>query len=84
MVSVSSSKTIPYRADNHPARAFRVYRPIILPEFEAPYELVQYDICQLVPGTKDGFYEEEREVQYDCGPDPPDYDESCDSPHWED
>src|SRR5262249_4792304 len=58
--------------------------PIILPEFEAPYELVQYDICQLIPGTKDGFYEEDRQVQYDCGPDPPDYDESCDSPHWED
>jgi len=45
---------------------------------------VEWDICQLVPGTTDGFPEE-----YDrgSGTDPPDcyfIEDNIDPPHWED
>jgi hypothetical protein len=67
--------------------------PTLPPEFDPPCDLVEYEICQLIPGTKDGFPEFEQQIQFDAGPDPPDWEESCnpphredytDSPHWED
>jgi hypothetical protein len=69
--------------------------PTEVPEFEAAYEIVRaYEsICQLVPGTKDGFPEIDRSLHFDIGPDPPyldNYhdpphcDDSSDPPHWED
>ena len=57
--------------------------PTIIPQFEPPYDLVQYYICQLISGTKDGFHDADRQIYSDVGPDPPYYDVSCDSPHWE-
>lgn len=60
--------------------------PTDMPEFDPVYETVDWNICQLMPGTKDGFTEsEEQDRVYSArGPDPPHYEESCDSPHWED
>lgn len=51
-----------------------------------------YEICDLVPETKDGFQDIEEQVHYDSGPDPPSTEYidpphceyECDSPHWED
>jgi hypothetical protein len=60
--------------------------PTEVPEFD-PYrdpEPSIYEVCDLVPGTKDGFPEIEEQVHYDTGPDPPHCDEYCDLPHWED
>jgi hypothetical protein len=68
--------------------------PTVAPEFD-PYaeaELASYDVCDLVPGTKDGFQDIEEQVHYDSGPDPPSTEYidpphceyECDSPHWED
>jgi len=67
--------------------------PTVAPEFD-PYAEPEptYDICDLMPGTKDGFPDIEDQVHYDSGPDPPspeyidpphcEYER--DSPHWED
>lgn len=48
----------------HAAEIWRILRgigwPITLPEFERPYDLLQYESCQLMPGTKDGFYEKKQ------------------------
>ena len=48
-------------------------------------DLVEWDICQLVPGSVDGF-PEEYDFLHASGPDPPDYhfEDNIDSPHWED
>jgi Putative transposase/Transposase zinc-binding domain len=51
------------------------------PEFDPPYELDHWDICQLLPGTQDGFPEDEWQV--DAGPDPP-WEEVGTPMHWED
>ena len=66
--------------------------PIETPEFDEPYALIKWDICQLVPGTKDGFPELDQQVRVEDGPDPPSWDivdlphweDHTDSPHWED
>jgi hypothetical protein len=55
--------------------------PLKPPEFEPPYDLFSCDICQLVPGTKDGFPETEEQFYCDVGPDPPHWEELCDPPH---
>jgi hypothetical protein len=54
-----------------------------VPEFDPPYDFNQLDICQLFPGTEDGFYQDE---VYKTGPDPPlaNCEGSVDPPHWED
>ncbi len=61
-------------------------------ELDPPYELKAWDICQLVPGTKDGFPEDGVQISCNSGPDPPhcDYsdpphsDEYIDPPHRDD
>jgi hypothetical protein len=53
------------------------------PEFDSPYDLVHWDICQLVPGTKDGFPEDDGQTRCSTGPDPP-WEDWDDPPHWED
>ena len=71
----------------HPEEIRRILRgtiwPLDPPEFDPPYELDHWNICQLIPGTKDGFPEDEWQVECATGPDPP-WEEACDPPHWED
>lgn len=62
-----------------------------IPEFDLEYENITWDICQLVPGSGDGFPGMESQVHPEIGPDPPwlEIDPLCDSdnrdpPHWED
>jgi hypothetical protein len=57
--------------------------PAEVPEFDPAYDITDRDICQLIPGTKDGFWEDVH-VQYDVGPDPPHWKDDRDPPHWED
>ena len=45
--------------------------PVVVPEFDPPYDLVNWDVCDLVPDTHDGFPEPEQQVHCDIGPDPP-------------
>lgn len=40
------------------------------PDFDEPQDLVEWDICQLVPGSADGF-PEEYDLLHSSGPDPP-------------
>lgn len=42
--------------------------PTVAPEFD-PYAAPEptYDVCDLVPGTKDGFQDIEEQVHYDSG-----------------
>jgi hypothetical protein len=80
----------------HPEQIRRILRgigwPIIIPEFEPPYELAIDNICQLCPDTHDGFPEIVEQIHYDdygaadsrhysTGPDPP-YVEEIDQPHY--
>lgn len=58
--------------------------PTEAPEFDPPYEPITWDICQMAPGTSDGFPEIKEQMHSDAGPDPPHSEESCDPPHWED
>jgi putative transposase len=71
----------------HPEHIRRILRgigwPTTIPEFDPSYDLPIDTICQLVPGTPDGFAEPEMQLFYDAGPDPP-HKEEIDSPHWED
>jgi len=53
-------------------------------EFDPPYEIVQWDICHLIPGTEDGFPEIERHIDYEYGLDPPVIEKTCDPPDWHD
>lgn len=61
-------------------------------EFDPEYEIVTWNISQLVPGTVDGFPEINSQVHPEIGPDPPwqDYPDPIydgydrDPPHWED
>ena len=59
--------------------------PTTAPDFDEPQDLVEWDICQLIPGTADGF-PEEYDLPYSSGPDPPEchFSDNIDSPHWED
>ena len=58
-----------------PEEIRRILREIIWPldppEFDQPYELDHWNICQLVPGTPDGFPQDIWQVDFDTGPDPP-------------
>jgi hypothetical protein len=58
--------------------------PTDIPEFDPAYDIKDRDICQLIPGTKDGFWEASEYVQPDIGPDPPHWQDHSDPPHWED
>ncbi len=53
-------------------------------EFDEPQDLVEWDICQLVSGTADGFPEAYDFLTHTSGPDPPEFDDNIESPHWED
>ncbi len=52
-------------------------------EFDEPQDLVEWDVCQLVVGTVDGF-PEVYDSSHTSGPDPPEFDDPIDPPHWED
>jgi len=82
----------------HSSQIWRILKgigwPTDVPEFDPEYEMITWNICQLVPDTEDGFPGLESQVHPEIGPDPPwqDYIEPdlphcnqfCDSPHWED
>ena len=53
-------------------------------DFDPPYELPNWDVCQLIPETTDGFPVMEVQVHYAIGPDPPSQENYSDPPHWED
>ena len=57
--------------------------PIEIPDFYPPYDLPVWDICQLISGTEDGFFQENLQLQEERGPDPPFLDCHSDPPHWE-
>jgi Putative transposase/Transposase zinc-binding domain len=59
--------------------------PTTTPEFDEPQDLAEWDICQLVPGTADGF-PEDYELPLSPGPDPPtfQFEDDINPPHWED
>jgi hypothetical protein len=71
----------------NPTQIWRILKKIdwstTAPDFDEPQDLAEWDICQLVPGTIDGFPQ-----AYDSlltsGPDPPEFDDNIDPPHWED
>ena len=44
--------------------------PIEIPDFDPPYNFSDKEICQLIPGTADGFPEEAFYFLEDRGPDP--------------
>jgi hypothetical protein len=54
--------------------------PLEAPDFDPPYELDHWNICQLISGTQDGFPVDEWQIECDAGPDPP-WEETCDPPH---
>jgi hypothetical protein len=57
--------------------------PATAPEFDEPLDLVEWEICQLAPGTDNGF-PDDRDQSYTSGKDPPEYYFSeIDPPHWE-
>jgi hypothetical protein len=66
--------------------------PTEIPEFDPPYDFSEKEICQLIQGTSDGFPEEEWQIQWEIGPDPPleeqfapdQFQENIDPPHPED
>ena len=59
--------------------------PTTTHDFDEAQDLVEWEICQLIPGTADGFPEEYNH-QHTSGPDPPTfhYEDNIDPPHWED
>lgn len=70
--------------------------PTTTPEFDEPQDLAEWnicqlvsesemDLCQLIPGTVDGF-PEEYDLSFISGPGPPEYQskDTIDPPHWED
>ncbi len=49
--------------------------------FDPPYELLNWEFCQLIADSEDGFPSMDQE--WDKGPDPPDWDNGYDTPHPE-
>lgn len=81
------------RIVTHPAEIRRILSnigwPTVAPEFDPPYELIDWNICQLIPGTADGFPDVYETCYSEEGPDPPQSDliqvESYIDPlHWDD
>jgi len=76
---------------------FRVLReigwPTDIPEFDPEYEIISWNICQLVTGSEDGFPDMIPQVYLETvpdppwkdfiEPDPPHWNQSCDPPFWE-
>ena len=71
----------------HTAEIRRILKKIGWPtephDFDPPYNLMNWDFCQLTPETKDGFPEMEIQCHWEAGPDPPSMEGACDPPHWE-
>jgi len=71
----------------HAAEIHRILRgigwPIRSHEFDPPYDLPDWNVCQLIPGTVDGFPVMEVQDHCDIGPDPPLQESYSDPPHWE-
>ena len=53
------------------------------PDFDPPSDFSRWEICQLVPGTLDGFPTDDAPC-LESGPDPPCCINFIDPPHWED
>ena len=72
----------------HPTEIWRIISkigwPTTTPEFDEPQDLAEWDICQLVPGTVDGF-PDEHDQPHTSGPDPPNchFEDNVDPPHYE-
>ena len=70
-----------------PTQIWRILNKISWPattsEFDEPQDLVEWDICQLLPGTTDGF-QEAYDPPHTSRPDPPQFDDNVESIHWED
>nr|NGX43508.1 hypothetical protein [Chlamydiota bacterium] len=71
----------------------RIGWPVAAPEFDPPYKLPDWGVCQLLSWTRDGFSQEEVQIHSERGPDPPNTesysdphhtDDHSDPPHWED
>ena len=80
-----------------PTQIWRILKkigwPTTAPEFDEPQDLVEWDICQLVSGTADGFPTIDEPCRFESDHDPPQYEDcidrpngedNIDSPHWED
>jgi hypothetical protein len=53
-------------------------------EFDPPHDFAEWEICQLIPGTEDGFPVDIPEVCGENGPDPPFIECCIDPPHCDD
>lgn len=53
-------------------------------EFDPPYDNFDREICQLIPGTEDGFPVDVSGFCGESGPDPPFVECCVDPPHWKD
>jgi len=58
--------------------------PTEAPDFDPPADFSKWEICQLVPGTLDGFPTFDESCHCESGPDPPNCENCIDPPHWED
>ena len=64
----------------------RIGWPTEAPDFDPPFDLNDWSISQLIPGTSDGFPAEEyghAHSYYESHSDPPHFKDSVDPPHWE-
>ena len=70
----------------HPEEIRRILNkinwPYEIPKFDPPSDFDDRDFCQLIPGTKDGFWDDEVQIQFqkEQGPDPPFFITHHDSP----
>jgi hypothetical protein len=58
--------------------------PTAAPEFDPPEDFSKWEICQLIPGSADGFPIVDEPCHFKSGSDPPHYEDCIDPPHWED
>jgi hypothetical protein len=54
------------------------------PDFDPPTDFLDREICQLAPGTPDGFPKIDELCRFESGPDPPHTEDYIDPPHRED
>ena len=71
----------------HPEEIRRILNkinwPYEIPKFDPPSDFDDWDFCQLIPGTKDGFWDDEIQLQFqkEQGPDPPFFKAHSDPTH---
>lgn len=58
--------------------------PINIHTFDPPHDFQDMDICQLIPGTSDGFPEIDYQDYSNNGPDPPSGENNNEPPSWND